>query len=40
MATIKYQPSCVAVSKNIVSIGTNHGRVWMCYIDRNKLIRP
>ncbi|KAF2686545.1 hypothetical protein K458DRAFT_415891 [Lentithecium fluviatile CBS 122367] len=33
----EYRPSCVAVSNNMIGIGTSHGRVWICNIKRNKL---
>jgi WD40 repeat protein len=33
----EYRPSRVTVSKNMIGIGTSHGRVWICNIKRDKL---
>ncbi|KAF1958121.1 hypothetical protein CC80DRAFT_468969, partial [Byssothecium circinans] len=32
----EYRPSCFIVSKNVIGIGTSHGRVWICNLERNK----
>jgi WD40 repeat protein len=33
----EYRPLCVVISKNTIGIGTGHGRVWICNVERNKL---
>ncbi|KAF2686634.1 hypothetical protein K458DRAFT_362825 [Lentithecium fluviatile CBS 122367] len=32
----EYRPSCLAVSRNTISIGAGSGRVWICRIERSR----
>ncbi|PVH99118.1 hypothetical protein DM02DRAFT_656712 [Periconia macrospinosa] len=32
----EYRPSCVTIFKNMIGIGTSHGRIWKCSVERNR----
>ena len=32
-----YRPSCSTVSEKMIGIGTGHGRIWICKVERNEL---